>query len=110
MAAADVLTLPSRREGSPGALIEAMALELPAVVSDIVQTREVAGDDEAWFVAGESAEALTRGVLETLADPIAARQACRARAYRTFCDRFTIGAVADRMVDFYRRALLASPR
>jgi glycosyltransferase involved in cell wall biosynthesis len=101
--------LPSRREGSPGALIEAMALELPAVVSDIPQIREVAGADEACFVAVDSAEALARGVLEVLAEPAAARERAE-RAYQTFCDCFTISAVADRMVDFYRRAILPSGR
>jgi glycosyltransferase involved in cell wall biosynthesis len=109
MVAADLLALPSRREGSPGALIEAIALELPVVVSGIAQTREVVSEDEACFVAVESSDALARGVLETLADPIAARARAE-RAYRTFCDRFTIGAVADQMVDFYRRALLPSAR
>jgi glycosyltransferase involved in cell wall biosynthesis len=107
MVAADVLTMPSRREGSPGALIEAMALELPAVVSDIAQTRDVVGVEGAWFVPSESSEALSVGVLGTLADPVGARLRAE-RAYRTFCDRFTIDAIADRMAEFYERALQGS--
>jgi glycosyltransferase involved in cell wall biosynthesis len=79
------------------------------VVSGIAQTREVLSDDEACFVAVESSDALAGGVLDTLADPIAARARAE-RAYRTFCDRFTIAAVADQMVDFYRRALLPFAR
>jgi glycosyltransferase involved in cell wall biosynthesis len=109
MVAADVLALPSRREGSPGALIEAMALELPAVVSDIAQTREVVGEDETRFVAVDSPESLARGVVATLDDPVTGRTRAE-RAYLTFCARFTISAVADRMVDFYRTALLPSAR
>jgi glycosyltransferase involved in cell wall biosynthesis len=105
MVAADVLVMPSRREGSPGALIEAMALELPSVVSDIAQIREVVGEDEARFVAVDSPESLAQGVLAMLDDPVDARERAE-RAYRTFCDHFTIGAVADRMMDFYRTAIL----
>nr|MDJ0953260.1 glycosyltransferase [Acidimicrobiia bacterium] len=43
MCAADVFALPSRVEGSPGALIEAMALCVPAVASDIPSVRELVG-------------------------------------------------------------------
>lgn len=45
MAAADVFVFPSLWEGLGGVLIEALALELPIITSDLPATREVIGDD-----------------------------------------------------------------
>lgn len=42
--AIDIFAFPSRYEGMPGALIEALGRGLPTVVSDIAPNREVAGD------------------------------------------------------------------
>ncbi len=41
LCAADVFVLPSRREGSPGVVLEALALEAPVVASDLPGVREV---------------------------------------------------------------------
>ena len=45
MVAADVFVLPSRWEGLPGAVIEAMALETPVVATDLPGVREVLGPE-----------------------------------------------------------------
>lgn len=45
MAAADLFVFPSLWEGLGGVLIEALALEVPIVASDIPAIREVVGDD-----------------------------------------------------------------
>ena len=49
--AADVVVIPSRVEGLPGAVLEAMALERPVIASDIPMMREAIGDDAYALVA-----------------------------------------------------------
>jgi glycosyltransferase involved in cell wall biosynthesis len=50
MAAMDVFCLPSYREGLPRSIIEAMAMELPVVASDIRGCREEVVDGETGFL------------------------------------------------------------
>lgn len=104
LSAADVFVLPSRREGLPGSMLEAMALECPTVVSDIPQTREVADESMAVFSPPGDGAALGRAIVATLADPAAARTRARL-AYARFDEHFTIDGVVRRMVDFYRGAV-----
>jgi glycosyltransferase involved in cell wall biosynthesis len=105
LCAADVFVLPSRREGMPGSVIEALALETPVVATNLPQVREVTGDDAA--------------ILVPVGDPAklaAAMQACRTQpaasarrvhnGLRRFRERFTITATAEAMLAFYRRSLL----
>ncbi|MFI5048081.1 MAG: glycosyltransferase family 4 protein [Acidimicrobiia bacterium] len=104
LCAADVFVLASRREGLPGALLEAMALECPAVVSDLPQIREVVDESMALLVPPDAVAALETAIRASLADPASARQRAVAARER-FVERFTIEPVVDRMVDFYERAL-----
>jgi glycosyltransferase involved in cell wall biosynthesis len=104
LCAADVFVLPSRREGLPGALLEAMALECPAVVTNLPQIREVVDDEIAMLVPPDDANALALAVESELVNPAAA--SARATAARArFLERFTIDAVVEEMLVFYRRAL-----
>jgi glycosyltransferase involved in cell wall biosynthesis len=105
MAACDVFVLPTRWEGLPGVILEAMALEAPIVASDIDAVREAVGDGgRAVLVPVDDPVRLAEAVVETLRHP--AEAAARARSARArFEDLFTIDRVADRMVGFYERAL-----
>jgi glycosyltransferase involved in cell wall biosynthesis len=104
LCAADLFVLPSRREGLGGALLEAMALECPAVLSDIPAFREVADDSMAALVPPDDAVALADAVVAAITDPEATRGRAVA-AYGRFLDEYTIDRVVDRMVGFYRGAL-----
>jgi glycosyltransferase involved in cell wall biosynthesis len=107
LCAADLFVLPSRREGSPGSLLEAMALGTPAVVSGLREVREVVDEHAAWLVPSERPEALARAVGSALSDPDAA--GARAEVARqVFFDRYTMDVCADRMVNFYRRSMARS--
>ena len=103
LCAADVFVLPSRWEGLPGALVEAMALEVPVVASAIPPVHEVV-DTHALLVPAGDAEALGRAVVEAVCDPEAStRRVAGARA--RFEAAFTIEVAARGMVAFYERAL-----
>jgi glycosyltransferase involved in cell wall biosynthesis len=106
MVAADVFVLPSRWEGLPGAVIEAMALETPSVATDIPGVREVLGPEllRSSVVPVGDATALADRITEVLADPGAAA-AWTAAARSRFLRRFTTRRIATEMVNFYARAL-----
>jgi glycosyltransferase involved in cell wall biosynthesis len=102
LAAADVFILPTRREGFPGSIVEAMALEVPVVATGIPEVRAVVDDTTAVLVPLDDAAALADGVREALDGPDRLERVARAR--REFESRLTLDPVADAMIDFYRRA------
>lgn len=104
LCAADVLVLPSRREGLPGILIEALALEAPIVASDLPGIREVVDDDTARLVGSDQAADLATAIVSTVRNETGTRRRTALGRDR-FRARFTIDAVTDEMVAFYRRAL-----
>jgi glycosyltransferase involved in cell wall biosynthesis len=109
LAAADVFVLASRYEGLPGALIEAMALGIPAVASDIDSVRAVATAEEtALLVPADTPAAFADAIRQLLADPARAA-ALGARGRSVFERRFTLEASAAGMLAFYQR-LLSSRR
>lgn len=104
LGAADVFAFPSRWEGLGSTLLEAMALEVPIVASDLPAVREVLAADQARFTPADDAAALADGIAACLAAPEDARRRAEA-ARRRFLDEFTAAAIARRMVAFYDRAL-----
>jgi glycosyltransferase involved in cell wall biosynthesis len=105
LCAADVFAFPSRWEGMPGAVLEAMALEAPIVASDVPPVREaVAHGETAWLVPVGQPEALAQGIVHTLEDPAAAAVRA-ARAQASFQLGFTVARAAEGMLAFYDHAL-----
>ncbi|MEI8238683.1 MAG: glycosyltransferase [Actinomycetota bacterium] len=102
--AADVFVLSSRVEGMPGALLEALAMGTPVVVTDIGPALDVVDAECALIVPVGSAAALADAVVACIADP-AATAARVAAGSRRFDDAFDIDAVAAQMQMFYERAL-----
>jgi glycosyltransferase involved in cell wall biosynthesis len=107
LAAADVFAFPSLYEGLGGAVIEAMALGLPVVASDLPALREVVEPDgNAVLVPAGDADALAGAVGDLLDDPDRrARYALRSR--EIFDERFTLERSTARMVELYRRMVPA---
>jgi glycosyltransferase involved in cell wall biosynthesis len=105
MVGADVFTLPSRWEGLPGAVIEAMALETPVVASNLPGVREVLGPLAASVVVEPGdVRALTAELRSALTDRTAAERfsvAARAR----FLRMFTTERIAREMLVFYERSI-----
>ena len=105
LSAADVFVLPSRSEGSPGALLEAMALGVPIVATDIAPVWELVGRGGiARLLEPGDHDGLAEAISSLLEDPAASRvmgETGRAR----FFEHFTIDRVAKRMIEFYERSL-----
>jgi glycosyltransferase involved in cell wall biosynthesis len=102
LAASDLFVFPSHFEGLGGAVIEAMALGLPVVASDIPALREVVeGGRCGELVPAGSPDALARAIQALLESP-ERRAAYGARGRERFHERFEIGRSAERMVEMYR--------
>lgn len=104
MCAADALVLPSRREGFPGVLVEALALETPIVASDLRGIREVVGGDTARLLQQVEPRTIARAIRDTVSQRHES-QAMTARGRARFIERHTIEAVAERLIDLYDRTL-----
>ena len=101
----DVLVLPSYREGFPRAPMEASAMGVPAMATDIRGCREavVHGENGLLFPVGD-ADALAQSLIELLQDD--ERRARMGEAGRRIAeDRFDEQKVFDRVLSEYERLL-----
>ncbi len=96
MNAADVLVLASIFEGSPNAVKEAMAANLPVVAVDVGDVREVIGRTEGCFIVPREVKPMAAKILEVC------RRAERTRG-REAMARLAIGKVAERVVEVYAK-------
>ena len=65
---ADVFVFPTKQEGLPGALMEAMAAGLPCVASNIRGNSDLLGDDYKYLLDPMDTEAWAKGLNEILED------------------------------------------
>ena len=104
LAAADALAFPSSREGFPGTLVEALALECPIVASDIPTIRSILERHDGrllgTLVAVADSRALARSLAAVLDGP--RDDSALSVGHDVFVDEFTTAAVAERMVALYR--------
>jgi L-malate glycosyltransferase len=67
---ASAFVLPSRREGMSNALLEAMALGMPCIATDVSGSRDLIKDGETGFLVPEGKpELLAQGILKVLKNP-----------------------------------------
>ncbi|MBN1556237.1 MAG: glycosyltransferase family 4 protein [Phycisphaerae bacterium] len=103
MKRADVLINPSHFEGHPNTVLEAVALGVPLVVSDIPAHRAFLSDDSALFAPTTDVKAWVSRILAVLDDPQSARH--RAERARNIIPLFTPDAMADAYDQLYRSLL-----
>lgn len=110
LAAADVFVFPSHYEGLGGAVIEAMALGLPVVASDLPAVREI-------VEAGQSAELVPpadvsalAAALQRLLDDRERRVEMGRRGRQIFLERFTLERCADRTAELYRAVVAGAAK
>jgi glycosyltransferase involved in cell wall biosynthesis len=104
--ASDLFVLPSRAEGMPNALLEALACGLPAVATDVPGSREVleGGGDAGRLVPVGDPTALAEAIARLVRDP-AMRQGLGLRASAAVRERYDIHRVVDRYLAVYGELL-----
>jgi len=106
LAGADLFVLPSIYEGFPGAAIEAMALGLPVVASNVPTLREVVDDGcSGLLVPPRDPVQLAEAMGRVLDDPTLARRLGE-RGRELFLERLTADQSHRRMIELYERLLL----
>lgn len=116
LAAADAFVLPSAWEGTPLALLEALAAGLPAVATAVGGNAEVlAGlepgraSEPSWLVPAADPSALAGALERMMRLPTAERRALGEAGRRSVAAGYGLEATADRWEAIYRR-LLAEAR
>jgi len=100
---AAVLVSPSRFEGSPNVVLEAMACNCPLVVSNIRAHREILDDRSALLVDAGDVAALARAIEVTIRDAPASRRRAAEAASRVA--RHAIPLIGQQYLDIYREVL-----
>ena len=103
--AMDVFALSSIREGLPNVLLEAMALELPVLATEVAGIPKlIRNDDNGLLVAPGSVDAIFAG-LRRLLDDDALRGRLGSRGRVTIEENHSFRRRMDRMKDVYDKAL-----
>jgi glycosyltransferase involved in cell wall biosynthesis len=103
LAASELFVFPSRFEGFPGAVLEAMALGLPVVASGIAPVREILDPGEHGILVDPIDASGFAGAIETMLTDRQRADAMGARNRVRFLERFTQDRSAGRMGALYRR-------
>ena len=105
LAAADALVFPSYREGFPNVVIEAGALDLPSIVTDINGSREIiVHGKNGIIVPPRNAQALLQAMTQFVQNP-QATQAMAANARKMIASRFEKSFVEQCLIDYYKEIL-----
>jgi glycosyltransferase involved in cell wall biosynthesis len=104
LSATDVLALPSRTEGFPNVLGEAMSCGVPCATTDVGDAREIVGSTGRIVPPGDGA-ALGAALLDLLALSPSARAEAGVAARGRIRERYEIRAVARRYAALYEEVL-----
>lgn len=109
LAAADILVLPSYREGFPNVLLQAGAMGLPVIATDVNGCNEVIEQElNGWLVAPRDAEALNQAMQLAMHTPNQMRREMGRKARERIEEQFERQHHWQRMVDFYQGLLAPS--
>lgn len=103
-----LFVLPSRYEGHPKALIEAMACGMPVVGADRPGIRELIRHGETGWLCAPTPDALRRAIVRLLGDPGLCRRLGRqARSFAVA--HFSLSAVVRQELALYRELVPSAP-
>ncbi len=103
--ASDVFLFPSRQEGMPNCVLEAMACGLPPLVSRSAGAESIVGDSEHGRLIDITDEAGFAEALERLLRDDELRERLGRNARARIMERFSLGAIAERYAALYRELL-----
>jgi glycosyltransferase involved in cell wall biosynthesis len=99
--AADLFAIPSRYEGLPNSLLEAMSCGLPSVATRVSGSEDIIRHGEnGLLVEPEDAEGLAAAITALASDPVQAAD-MGVRARETVLQDFSIDSVARRCIELY---------
>lgn len=104
-AAADVFVAPSRGEGHPFAVAEALASGLPVVASPLAGHELIARGTSGCQIVALASEPFAAAVDALLSRSVAEREQIGAQARRWVVEEMDLGAWSERMLARYDRAL-----
>lgn len=102
---ADCFVMPSYREGFPNTVLEAGAMGLPSIVTDINGSREIIENEKnGLIVPSKNAQVLYDAMERMLTDDVA-RETMKKNARPMIASRFERGFVQKCQIDFYKNLL-----
>ena len=105
--ASDLLLLPSRWEGMPNVLLEAMASALPVVCRDVHGARELLGPaDQGQIAVTDTPQAFLEQVVQLASNP-ATRSTAATQNRQRVLDHFTLDNMIQSYVNLYSQLLSA---
>ena len=107
-AAADCFVLPSYREGFPNTVLEAGALDLPSIVTDINGSREIIVEGENGIIIPSHDTKALYKALKTMVENPQKRKAMASKARDLVNTRFEQGYVRQCLFDFYDKIIRES--
>ncbi len=100
LAASDIFLMPSYKEGFSNAILEAMASELPVIISDIGCNREAVKDgDEGFLIKPDNIEQISEKIL-TLVNNAKLRKETGAKA-KARAQMFSIDKMVENLQNYY---------
>jgi glycosyltransferase involved in cell wall biosynthesis len=103
--AMDVFALPSYREGIPRTVLEASAMELPVVASDIRGCREAVVDGLTGLLVEPRDPRSLAAAISSLVDDAEERKRMGKAGRQHVITEFDADLVLDRLSDYYRRVV-----
>ncbi|MBN1342360.1 MAG: glycosyltransferase [Phycisphaerae bacterium] len=105
LAAANVFVFPSRTEGLPTALLEAMAAGLPIVTTDVPGCRDlIINEQTGLLVPPQSPQRLAEAIRRVLDDVDLAKRLGR-EAARHVAERYSFRNTVEQVTDLYRQCM-----
>lgn len=101
----DVLVFPSYREGFPNVVIEAGAMDLPSIVTDINGAREIIVNYENGLIVPPRDEAALYEAMEWMLNHPEERQRMGQKSRKMVADRYEQGFVRQCLKNYYKEIL-----